>query len=61
MQVSVPLQWSLPTPSRTRYNIGVTGASSDYGARLNVANPLYPTIRDYDAKDYELRWGAFWQ
>ncbi len=61
LRVSIPLQWSMPTATKSTIGIGVAGSSSDYGAKLNIANPLYPSIRDYDATDYELRWGSFWQ
>ena len=33
----------------------------DGGARLNVANRLYPTVRDLDAGGLKEDWGTFWR
>ncbi len=57
----IPLRWSTPFETREAISGSLRSLSSDGGAVLNVANRIYPTIRDQDSYHLERNWGAFWQ
>ncbi len=57
----IPFEWTLPFESRSATTIAFGGYGNDGGARLNVANRLYPAIRGTDTTDLYETWGAYWQ
>ncbi len=59
--LSIPLRWSTPFETRQRITGDLRSLSSDGGSRLDVANRLYPKVREYDRARLERNWGAFWQ
>lgn len=59
--VSIPLRWSTPFETRQTIDGSLRSLSSDGGARLNIANRLHPTVRDFNRGSLERNWGAFWQ
>lgn len=61
IEVSIPLRWSTPFETRQVMDVNLRSLSSDGGARLNVSDRLYPTVRDLDRNRMEQNWGAFWQ
>jgi hypothetical protein len=59
--LEIPFRWTVPFETRTANNIALTSISRDGGARLDIANRLYPIVRDYDRGRLEQNWGSFWQ
>ncbi|HSF91926.1 MAG TPA: YjbH domain-containing protein, partial [Paracoccaceae bacterium] len=60
-EITIPLRWTMPLDTRSTLGLGLGNYSGDGGARLNLNNRLYPTIRDYESIDFEESWGAYWQ
>ncbi len=61
ISLSIPFDWTLPFESRSATTVSLAGYGNDGGARLNIANRLYPTIRGNDTTDLYETWGAYWQ
>ena len=61
ISLRIPFDWTLPFESRSATTVALGGYGNDAGARLNVANRLYPTIRGNDTTDLFETWGAYWQ
>jgi hypothetical protein len=59
--LTIPLRWSTPFETRQEINGDLRSLSSNAGAQLNIANRLYPTVRDFDKRRLERSWGDFWQ
>jgi hypothetical protein len=59
--LTIPLRWSTPFETRQEINGDLRSLSSDGGAQLNIANRLYPTVRDLDKRRLGRSWGEFWQ
>jgi len=59
--LTIPLRWTTPFETRQAINGDLRSLSSDGGAQLNIANRLYPTVRDFDKRRLERSWGEFWQ
>jgi hypothetical protein len=59
--LTIPLRWSTPFETRQEINGDLRSLSSNGGAQLNVANRLYPTVRDFDKARLGRSWGDFWQ
>lgn len=59
--LTIPLRWATPFETRQTISGDLRSLSSDGGARLNIANRLYPTVRDYDKARLENNWGSYWQ
>ncbi len=61
ISLRIPFEWTLPFESRSATTVSLGGYGNDGGARLNVANRLYPAVRGSDTTDLYETWGAFWQ
>ncbi|MCF6305376.1 MAG: YjbH domain-containing protein [Rhodobacteraceae bacterium] len=61
VSLTIPFAWTLPFESRSSITVDLAGYGNDGGARLNVANRLYPVIRGNSVIDLNESWGAFWQ
>ena len=61
ISLRIPFDWTLPFESRSATTVTLAGYGNDGGARLNIANRLYPTIRGNDTTDLYETWGAYWQ
>jgi len=61
VSVSIPLRWTMPLETRSSTGIALGTMGGDGGARLELGDNLYTTIRDYDVVDFNETWGAFWQ
>lgn len=61
IRVSVPLSWALGKPSRTDADFTLRSLQRDGGARLQVDNRLYPTVRDAHGPELRNQWGRFWR
>jgi hypothetical protein len=59
--LNIPLRWTTPFETRQTIVGDLTSLGSNGGAQLNVANRLYPTVREYDKRRLERSWGQFWQ
>jgi hypothetical protein len=59
--LTIPLRWSTPFETRQTISGDLRSLGSDGGARLNIANRLYPKVQDFDRNRLERNWGAFWQ
>ncbi len=61
VSLTIPFAWTLPFESRSSVSVNLAGFGNDGGARLNIANRLYPIIRGNSVIDLNESWGAFWQ
>jgi hypothetical protein len=59
--LSIPLRWTTPFETQQTISGDLRSLSSDGGAQLDIANRLYPIVRDLDRAHLEQNWGAFWQ
>ncbi len=61
IRLRIPFDWTLPFESRAATTVNFGGYGNDGGARLDIGNRLYSTIRGNDTTDYYETWGAYWQ
>ncbi len=61
VSLEIPFRWTVPFETRSTNDIALTSISRDGGARLAVANRLYPTVRNFDRNWLYQNWGSFWQ
>jgi hypothetical protein len=61
LRFTVPLQHFLGTPTRRTYSSSIQPVLRDGGARLNVQNRLYNTVRDAHEPELRKSWGRFWR
>ncbi|MCK4861055.1 MAG: YjbH domain-containing protein, partial [Rhodobacteraceae bacterium] len=61
VSLSIPLRWTMPLETRSATGLALGTMGGDGGARLQLGERLYTTIRDYDVVDFNETWGAFWQ
>ncbi len=61
IRLRIPFNWTLPFESRAATTVNFGGYGNDAGARLDIGNRLYSTIRGNDTTDYYETWGAYWQ
>jgi hypothetical protein len=59
--LEIPFRWATPFETRARNQLTIRSINRDGGARLDVANRLYPSVRELDRPRLERNWGAFWQ
>lgn len=59
--LQIPLAWTTPFETQAVNSISLTSVSRDGGARLDISNRLYPTVRDTDRNTLRQNWGSFWQ
>ncbi|MDO5704229.1 MAG: YjbH domain-containing protein, partial [Paracoccus sp. (in: a-proteobacteria)] len=59
--LSIPIAWAVGTPSRDRAGSTLRSLSRDGGARLEVQDRLYDTIRDSHSTKLYQGWGRFWR
>ena len=61
ISLRIPFDWTLPFESRSATTVSFAGYGNDGGARLDIANRLYPGIRGNDTTDLYETWGSYWQ
>lgn len=61
IRVTIPFGWALGSPSRKANTITIQSLTRDGGARVNVNDRLYPTVRDYHQPELAKEWGRFWR
>ncbi len=59
--VTIPMATLLGTPTRATNTTAINSITRDGGARVNIANRLYPNIRDVRANALRRTWGAVLQ
>ena len=59
--LSIPVSWALGTPTRERSGSTIRSLSRDGGARVDVQDRLYDTIRDSQSGALYQGWGRFWR
>ncbi|MCF2869679.1 YjbH domain-containing protein [Octadecabacter sp. G9-8] len=61
LRLTIPLESILGTPSTATNSIVLQSLAQDGGARVNVSNRLYETIRSYHDPELQETWGRFWR
>lgn len=61
IRITIPLGSISNTPSRAANTINIQSLTRDGGARLNVRDRLYGTVRDHHGPDMAKSWGRFWR
>jgi hypothetical protein len=61
IRIDIPLTWALGTPSKKTVSNSIASLTRDGGARLNIHNRLYDTVRDNHSKSISGAWGRFWR
>ncbi|OZA19543.1 MAG: hypothetical protein B7Y02_00665 [Rhodobacterales bacterium 17-64-5] len=61
IQLTIPVDWVLGRPNRTRYDTVIRPVQRDGGARLSVSGRLYDTVRGLQATQLDSTWGRFWR
>ncbi len=61
IRISVPLQHFLGWPSDRVADVTIQPILRDGGARLNVSDRLYDTVRSYHEPELQRGWGRFWR
>lgn len=61
IEVTIPIDWITGRPSKTKINTTIRPVQRDGGARLNVSNRLYDTVRELQATDIDGTWGRFFR
>lgn len=61
IRFTVPMSWLLGQPSRSETGLTIRPVQRDGGARLEINNRLYETVRPYHAPELADQWGRFWR
>jgi hypothetical protein len=61
IRINVPMTWFTGQPNQTRYSMQLRPILRDGGARLDVRNRLYDTLRNDDSSSYGQQWSRFWR
>lgn len=59
--ISMPLSWSLGTPTARSFDATLRPLLRDGGAKLEVDGRLYESVRGYHASGLDSQWGRFWK
>jgi hypothetical protein len=57
IRIEIPITWITGEPGRTSFRTTVRPVLRDGGARLNVPNRLYDTVRPWHSKELGDEWG----
>lgn len=61
VRLSIPFEWALGRPSRSRSAVGLHSLQSDAGARLSIDGRLFDWVEEGHANTLADRWGKFWR
>ncbi|MFP4304136.1 MAG: YjbH domain-containing protein [Rhodosalinus sp.] len=61
IRITIPLSSVTNAPTRAANTIRIQSLTRDGGARLNVRDRLYDTVRDYHGPEVAKTWGRFWR
>lgn len=59
--ITIPLGWASGRPSRKDFGVNIRPVQRDGGAKLQVEDRLYGSIREYHAKRLDDQWGRVWR
>ncbi len=61
IRFSIPLNWALGTDSRRGFGMTLRPKSGDGGARVEVDDRLYESLREYHTDGLDPDWGRVWR
>lgn len=61
IKIELPLAFFTGRPTQKSSLMALRPITGDGGARLNVENRLYDTVRGYQQTDLDTEWGRFWK
>jgi hypothetical protein len=61
IRVVIPLNWGLGSPTRSTTPFTLRPFRRDGGARLEIDNRLYETVRGYHGRELDAQFGRFWK
>lgn len=61
IRMSIPLEWALGTPSRSKTDTDIRSLARDGGARLAVDGRLFEWVQEGHGDVLTDRWGRFWR
>lgn len=61
IRVVIPLNWGIGSPTRSTTPFTLRPFRRDGGAKLDVDNRLYESLRGYDAQSLDAQFGRFWK
>ncbi|SLN42692.1 YjbH domain-containing protein [Roseisalinus antarcticus] len=61
LRVTIPTDWSIGTPNRQAFDTQFASLRRNGGARLELDNRLYETLRDAQSPMIEDSWGRYWR
>ncbi|SLN74214.1 hypothetical protein ROJ8625_04025 [Roseivivax jejudonensis] len=59
--LTIPIGWVSGQPTKDTFSTAIRPVQRDGGARLDVADRLYPLVRDSHETELEDGWGRFWR
>lgn len=60
-ELTIPLQWTTPYPTRQTLSVSLSDLGRDAGARLDSGAGLFDQIRNADARNITRNWEGIWQ
>ena len=61
IRITIPITWVTGSETRDQFSTTIRPVLRDGGARLNVPNRLYETVRPYHSQALGNEWGRFWR
>lgn len=61
VRITIPFNWALGTETRRGFGLTFRPNSGDGGARVNVDDRLYQSIREYHTDGLDPDWGRIWR
>ncbi len=61
VRITIPFNWALGTDTRRGFDLNFRPSGGDGGARLNVDDRLYQSIREYHTDGLDPDWGRVWR
>ena len=61
VRITIPFNWALGSDTRRGFDLTFRPNGGDGGARLNVDDRLYQSIRDYHTDGLDPDWGRVWR
>ncbi|MDP3197460.1 YjbH domain-containing protein [Tabrizicola sp.] len=61
IRLTIPFNWALGTDTRRGFDLNFRPNGGDGGARLNVDDRLYQSIREYHTDGLDPDWGRVWR
>lgn len=61
VRLTIPFNWALGTETRRGFDLNFRPSGGDGGARVNVDDRLYQSIREYHTDGLDPDWGRVWR